>query len=129
MNQPEMGSRSVVTGRKNPCGTRGQGRLTRDLTPRFAGTDPSTSPVWQRSTITAPDPGWATDLTHILLQKCSLYPVALSAPFSSNMLNWNLTGSLDTEFCLEALATALTARQKPQIFHSDQGSSSPHPAA
>ena len=41
--------------------------------------------------------------------------------FSRNVLSWKLSNSLDTEFCLDALAMALGGGRKPEIFHSDQG--------
>ncbi|WP_083544326.1 MULTISPECIES: IS3 family transposase [unclassified Synechococcus] len=67
------------------------------------------------------DQVWATDITYIALRKGFLYLVAVVDLFSRHVLSWKLTGSLDTEFCLEALEMALAGGRKPQIFHSDQG--------
>ena len=64
---------------------------------------------------------WATDITTIPLQKGFLYLVAVMDLHSRHLLSWKLTGSLDTEFCLEALEMALSSGRKPGIFHSDQG--------
>jgi len=47
--------------------------------------------------------------------------VAIVDLFSRNVLNWKLSNSLDTEFCLDALEMALAGDRKPEIFHSDQG--------
>jgi putative transposase len=41
--------------------------------------------------------------------------------FSKNVLSWELSNSLDTEFCLDALQMAMESERKPEIFHSDQG--------
>jgi putative transposase len=71
--------------------------------------------------VTAADQIWATDITTIPLQKGFLYLVAIVDLFSRNVLSWKLTGSLDTEFCLDALEMALAGDRKPEIFHSDQG--------
>ena len=71
--------------------------------------------------ITAVDQVWATDITYIPLQKGFLYLVAIVDLFSRNVLSWKLSNSLDTEFCLKALAMALEGGRKPEIFHSDQG--------
>jgi putative transposase len=71
--------------------------------------------------VTAPDQVWATDITYIPLRKGFLYLVAVVDPFSRHALNWKLSNSLDTEFCLEALEMALASGRKPQLFHSYQG--------
>jgi putative transposase len=64
--------------------------------------------------ITAVDQVWATDLTYIPMQKGFLDLVAIMDLHSSHVLSWKLTGSLDTEFCLEALemASALAASHR-----------------
>ena len=41
--------------------------------------------------------------------------------FSRNVPSWKLRGSLDMEFCLDALEMALAGVHKPEIFYSDQG--------
>jgi len=48
--------------------------------------------------------------------------VAIVDLFSRNVLSWQLSNSLDTEFCLKALDMALEGGRKPEIFHSEQGS-------
>jgi putative transposase len=47
--------------------------------------------------------------------------VAIVDLFSRNVLSWELSNSLETEFCLEALEMALGSGRKPDVFHSDQG--------
>lgn len=41
--------------------------------------------------------------------------------FSSHVLSWKLSKSIDTEFCLQALGMDMARGHKPQAFHSDQG--------
>ena len=41
---------------------------------------------------------------------------------SRRVLAWRLSNTLDTEFCLEALAEALERYEIPDIFNTDQGS-------
>ncbi len=73
------------------------------------------------SMVSAVDQVWATDITYIPLQKGFLYLVAIVDLFSRHVLSWKLSNSLDTEFCLDALETALGGGRKPDVFHSDQG--------
>ena len=40
---------------------------------------------------------------------------------SRHVLSWQLSNSLDTKFCMEALEMALGSGRKTQIFHSNQG--------
>ena len=38
------------------------------------------------------------------------------------VLAWELSNTLDGEFCLQALEAALAAHPRPEIFNTDQGS-------
>jgi putative transposase len=64
---------------------------------------------------------WSTDITYIPLAKGFVYLVAVMDWFSRYVLSWELSNTLDEEFCLDALDSALT-EGKPEIFNSDQGS-------
>lgn len=70
--------------------------------------------------ITRPDFVWSTDITYIRLAHGFGYLVAIMDWFSRYVLAWRLSNSLETHFCLEALAEALEQR-KPAIFNTDQG--------
>ena len=70
----------------------------------------------------AVDQVWATDITYISMRKAFLYLVAIVDLFSRHILNWKLSNSLDTEFCLDTPEMALEGGRKPEISHSDQGS-------
>jgi putative transposase len=72
--------------------------------------------------IVRPDQVWSTDITYIRMQRGFLYLVAILDWFSRYVLSWELSNTLDTQFCLVALERALASRRRPEIFNSDQGS-------
>ena len=63
---------------------------------------------------------WSTDITYIRLARGFVYLVAILDWFSRYVLSWEISITLDTSFCLEALDRALQ-RARPEIFNSDQG--------
>ncbi len=64
---------------------------------------------------------WGTDITYIPLEKSFCYLVALLDWYSRSVIAWELSPTLEIEFCLENLAKALK-RAHPEIHNSDQGS-------
>jgi putative transposase len=72
-------------------------------------------------TIDRPDQVWATDVTYIPMHKGFVYLIAIMDWYSRYVLSWELSNSLDTTFCVEALKSALTL-SRPEIFNTDQGS-------
>ena len=64
---------------------------------------------------------WAADITYIPLARGFMYLVAIMEWWSRYVLAWQMSTSLDTSFCLEALEMAFTLG-KPEIFNTDQGS-------
>jgi putative transposase len=63
---------------------------------------------------------WSCDITYIRLQRGFVYLMAVIDWFSRYVLSWEVSITLDTSFCLEALDRALK-RATPEIFNSDQG--------
>lgn len=63
---------------------------------------------------------WSTDITYIPMAKGFLYLTAVMEWFSRYVLSWELSNSLDSEFCVSALEKALD-RGRPEIFNTDQG--------
>jgi putative transposase len=63
---------------------------------------------------------WSSDITYVRLARGFVYLVAIIDWFSRYVLAWELSTTLDTSFCLEALDRALQATQ-PEIFNTDQG--------
>ncbi len=66
------------------------------------------------------DQVWSSDITYIRLARGFVYLVAIIDWFSRFVLAWELSNTLDTSFCLEALDRALQAA-RPGIFNTDQG--------
>lgn len=71
--------------------------------------------------IDRPNQVWATDITYIPMPKGFMYLVAIMDWYSRFVISWQLSNTMDCDFCVEALQTALKSG-KPDIFNSDQGS-------
>lgn len=71
--------------------------------------------------IKRPNQVWATDITYVRLRRGFAYLVAILDWFSRYVIAWELSLTLETEFCVSALRRAL-AWGRPEIFNSDQGS-------
>jgi putative transposase len=64
---------------------------------------------------------WSTDITYIRMAQGFVYLVAVMDWFSRFVLSWSLSLTMEIDFCIEALRSALR-RGRPEIFNSDQGS-------
>ena len=64
---------------------------------------------------------WGTDITYVKLLKGFAYLVALIDWFSRYVVSWELSETLEIEFCLNNLKQALNIGT-PEIHNSDQGS-------
>jgi putative transposase len=78
-------------------------------------------------TINAPNQVWSTDITYIRLQTGFIYLVAVIDWYSRYVLSWEVSNTLDMQFCIDALEKALRVGH-PQIFNTDQGSQFTSPA-
>ena len=67
------------------------------------------------------DQVWSCDITYIRMSNGFIYLMAVLDWYSRYVLSWSISISLEADFCLEALDTALR-RGHPQIFNTDQGS-------
>jgi len=63
---------------------------------------------------------WSCDITYIRLARGFIYLMAVIDWFSRYVLSWEISVTLDTSFCLEALDRALRGAT-PEIFNTDQG--------
>jgi len=70
--------------------------------------------------ITRPNQVWSTDITYIPMQHGFMYLVAVMDWYSRYVLTWELSNTLDGQFCLAALEEALI-QGTPEIFNTDQG--------
>lgn len=64
---------------------------------------------------------WSTDITYIRMAHGFVYLVAVMDWFSRFVLSWSLSLTMEIDFCIAALKSALR-RGRPEIFNSDQGS-------
>jgi putative transposase len=70
--------------------------------------------------IVRPNQVWSADITYVPMQHGFMYLVAILDWFSRYVLSWQLSNTLDGQFCLEALHQALPLG-RPEIFNTDQG--------
>jgi len=70
--------------------------------------------------IVRPNQVWSTDITYIRLRSGFVYLAAVIDWYSRYVLAWELSISLEADFCVVALERAL-AFQRPEIFNTDQG--------
>ncbi len=64
---------------------------------------------------------WATDITYIRMRNGWLYLVAIMDWLSRYVLSWEISTTLEVDFCIRALEKALFFATA-EIFNSDQGS-------
>ncbi len=67
------------------------------------------------------DQVWCADITYIRMAQGFVYLVAIMDWFSRYVIAWELSNTLDKEFCLNALQRALLI-SSPEMFNTDQGS-------
>lgn len=72
-------------------------------------------------TIERPNQVWCSDITYVRMTRGFVYLAAVMDWFSRYVLSWELSGSLDSSFCVEALKRALR-QGRPEVFNTDQGS-------
>ena len=69
--------------------------------------------------ITRPNQVWAADITYIPMAKGFHYLVAIMDWYTRYVVAWNLSNTLDADFCVETLKKALN-KEKPEVFNTDQ---------
>ena len=73
--------------------------------------------------INGPDQVWCSDITSIPLQQGFMYLVAVMDWWSRYVLSWEISNTLDSDFCIRAWERAMGAgRRVPEISNTDQGS-------
>lgn len=70
--------------------------------------------------ITHPNHVWGTDITYLRLEDGWAYLVAILDWYSRYIVAWNVSLTLESDFCIAALKAALK-ENIPEIFNSDQG--------
>jgi putative transposase len=63
---------------------------------------------------------WTADITYLPMRRGFMYLVVIMDWHSRYVLSWRLSNTLDEQFCVDALAEALS-KGRPEIFNTDQG--------
>ncbi len=71
--------------------------------------------------IIRPEQVWSADITYVRMYRGWLYLVAVMDWFSRYVVSWEVSITLESEFCVSALKRALSFG-RPDIFNTDQGS-------
>jgi putative transposase len=76
------------------------------------------------SGITADHPNhiWGSDITYIPLEHGWCYLYAIIDWYSRLVVGWELSATMETEFCIRALRNAIENYGSPEISNTDQGS-------
>jgi putative transposase len=74
----------------------------------------------KRLPIVRPNQVWASDITYVRLSRGFAYLTAIMDWFSRYVIAWELSTTLDSDFCVRCLERAL-ATATPEIFNTDQG--------
>lgn len=133
--KPFYGSRRIRVYLQNelqqPINRKRVQRLMREMGIQGVAPGPSTSkshpghkiyPYLLRGlSITHPNHVWSTDITFVPMPQGFMYLAAVIDWYSRYVLSWALSNTMDTHFCLRALASALRINT-PEIFNTDQGS-------
>ena len=67
------------------------------------------------------DQVWSADITYIRMFRGWVYLTAVMDWFSRYVLSWEVSVTLESDFCVDALKQALSLG-RPQVFNTDQGS-------
>jgi putative transposase len=71
--------------------------------------------------ISGPDQVWCSDITYVPMAYGFMYLVAVMDWWSRYVLGWELSNSLDSEFCIRAWTSGLGSGRQPLISNTDQG--------
>jgi len=73
-------------------------------------------------TISRPNQVFAADITYIPMRHGFVYLVAVMDWYSRRVVAWQLSNTMDSDFCVAAAAEAIANFGAPDIFNTDQGS-------
>ena len=72
--------------------------------------------------ISGPDQVWCSDITYVPMAYGFMYLVAVMDWWSRYVVGWELSNSLDSEFCIRAWTGAVASGRQPLISNTDKGS-------
>lgn len=64
---------------------------------------------------------YSTDITYVPMAKGFMYLTAVIDWYSRFILAWQLSNTLNTDFCLQVVQEAFEQHGEPEIFNTDQG--------
>ena len=70
--------------------------------------------------IVRPNQVWSADITYVPMENGFMYLVAILDWFSRYVMAWEVSNTMDGQFCVRALQQALKG-DSPEIFNTDQG--------
>jgi putative transposase len=73
-------------------------------------------------TIDRPNHVWAMDITYVPMARGFVYLAAIIDWASRKVLAWEVSISMEADFCVRVLDEALARHGRPEIFNTDQGS-------
>ncbi len=71
--------------------------------------------------INRPNQVWCADITYLPMYRGHMYLFAIMDWYSRKIIDWELSTTLDTEFCLQCLKRAMQRSGPPEIMNTDQG--------
>ena len=71
--------------------------------------------------ISGPDQVWCSDITYVPMQHGFMYLVAVMDWWSRYVLAWELSNTLEAEFCIRAWEWRWPWGKSPLISNTDQG--------
>ncbi len=75
----------------------------------------------RKKSITDPGQVWCSDITYIRMPHGFVYLTAIMDWASRYVLSWEVSVTMNDDFCVNALNSALRRYQSPEIFNTDQG--------
>lgn len=73
-------------------------------------------------TIERPNQVWSVDISYIPMRKGFMYLLAIMDVYSRFIVGWSLSNTMEAEWVVNVLQTAILTHGKPEIINSDQGS-------
>ena len=71
--------------------------------------------------IDCPNQVWCTDITYVRMQSGFVYLVAIMDWYSRKVLVWEVSNTMENDFCISALESAIRIYGVPKMFNTDQG--------
>jgi putative transposase len=73
-------------------------------------------------TVTHKNQVWATDITYIPMAHGFMYLTAIIDLHTRCVLNWDISNTMNAEWCAKILSETIEKHGTPEIFNTDQGS-------